>query len=157
MPKQKAWRLLSLVPGWVGLLLATLPFLVTRSQAHATSVEVGPVPLSDLSSGLSGEVLVKAKNGEIYLSEDGTRFEELPLEASPEADDLLRLLQHATVAGSSDAIRVSPMIVADGAGGFNWARPSNEGASDGSAEKANEHGRTKRAGRSNVSAEESRR
>jgi hypothetical protein len=85
-----------------------------------------------------GEVLVKLDNDQIYFSQDaGRTFQELPT-AATQATRLKRLLQQGDRSGPGGAVSVSPTVVADGAGGSQWARPKDVRVPDSpiSAEKA---------------------
>jgi hypothetical protein len=72
----------------------------------------------------AGEVLVKLENHNIYFSQDaGQTFQELAPTATPEATRLKRLLEQGDRSGGHGAVKVRPTVVADGAGGLQWARP----------------------------------
>src|SRR5690348_8830436 len=71
-----------------------------------------------------GEVLIKLENDQIYFSEDaGLTFQELELMGSPQATNLKRLLRESDRSKPGRALKVHPTVVADGAGGAQWARP----------------------------------
>ena len=83
---------------------------------------------SDAARHRGGEVLLKIENDNIYFSQDaGRTFQELELAATPETKRLKRLVGQSA-ASSRDAsgdseVKVRPTLVADGAGGLQWARP----------------------------------
>ncbi|HET7883760.1 MAG TPA: hypothetical protein VFL55_22930 [Acetobacteraceae bacterium] len=139
MPKQNMWTRLSLVPGWIGLLCGALPF-VGASEAHATRGSEDQAATPDWRLA-PGEVLIKAENDSIYLSEDGATFDELPLADSPSALRLKHLLRDASERGLR-VVRVSPTMLADGAGGFHWTRPSGQTTPDPATDVTQPHGKT---------------
>jgi hypothetical protein len=88
---------------------------------------------------LTGEVLVKLENDNIYFSQDaGRTFQELEPTATPEATRLKRLLEQGDRSGAHGAVKVRPTVVADGAGGLQWARPrpTPTGSANGSQQVA---------------------
>jgi hypothetical protein len=78
-----------------------------------------------------GEVFLKLENDNIYFSQDaGRTFQELELAPTPETTRLKRLLEQGAAAGGDGGVKVSPTLVADGAGGLQWARPQSVRATD---------------------------
>jgi hypothetical protein len=143
MPLLKAWRRLSLLPGWIGLLVGAVLFPGARSEARLPNPVAEPA-LPDAAFTITGEVLLKAENGKIYLSEDGRTFEELQLTDSAAAMHLRRLVQQSPDAGSG-VLWTSPTMVADGAGGEPWTRRANQGSSSGANAEKKSGGETQPA------------
>jgi hypothetical protein len=85
----------------------------------------------------TGEVVVKLENDQVYLSQDaGRTFEPLGLTATPEATHLKRLLQQGAHSEPGRIVKVAPTVVADGAGGWQWARPKDARLPDSAAHQA---------------------
>jgi hypothetical protein len=84
-----------------------------------------------------GQVLVRLENDKIYFSQDaGQTFQELQLKGTPEAARLKQLLQRGDRSGPAGVVKVSPTVVADGAGGAQWARPKDAYNTGGRATEA---------------------
>jgi hypothetical protein len=80
-----------------------------------------------------GEVFLKLENDNIYFSQDaGRSYQELELATTPETTRLKRLLERGAEASGDLGVKVSPTLVADGAGGLQWARPQSVRATDSS-------------------------
>jgi hypothetical protein len=115
--------------------LRRLPLLVGAgalfSYGARASVPHGLDDKADLDGAArhrGAEVLLKLENDNVYFSENaGRSFQELELAATPEAKRLKRLLQQqqGAVSSGQSRMKVSPMLVADGAGGLQWARPKS--------------------------------
>lgn len=72
-------------------------------------------------------VSLHLQGGRVYLTEHGRAPQELVL-SGKEGEALKRLLETRSAA---EPVRVTPMIVADGAGGVQWVRPRHSGESSG--------------------------
>ena len=121
---------------WRGLW--RLPLLVgvgaLFSYGARASVPHGPGEEAEAGTAQQrgAEVLLKLENDNIYLSQDaGQTFQELELGMSPEVRRLKRLLEHGAVPDGESPVKVGPMLVADGAGGLQWARPKTAKPTDG--------------------------
>ena len=85
----------------------------------------------------NGQVVVKLENDQVYFSQDaGRTFEPLGLTATSEAARLKGLLRHGAHAQSGGTVTVAPTVVADGAGGWQWARPKDTSVPDSTARPA---------------------
>lgn len=122
---KNVWRRLPLLVG-AGALFG---YGARASVPHGLDDEAD---LSGAARHRGAEVLLKLENDNVYFSQDaGRTFQELELATTPESKRLRRLLeQGADPSGKSEA-KVSPMLVADGAGGLQWARPKPVRATDG--------------------------
>ena len=79
---------------------------------------------ADRQRSQTGAIQIKLDNDRIYFSQDaGLTFQELVTMRTPEAAHLKRLLQNEERSGFDQILTVKPTVVADGAGGSQWARP----------------------------------
>jgi hypothetical protein len=109
----------------LSVLLSTSAFLTCGARA---TVADGSMDQNEAANAARiGEVIVKLDNDQICYSQDGGRtFEWLEATGTPEAARLRGLLSQRDRSG----IKVSPTVVADGAGGLQWARPNAPRAKD---------------------------
>lgn len=115
------------IMGKIKRLLWHIPVMFGASTLllHGARAAV-PDPLHDADQQPRhiGEVLIKLENDQIYFSEDdGLSFQELELMATPQATNLKRLLRESDRSEPGRPVKVTPTVVADGAGGAQWARP----------------------------------
>jgi hypothetical protein len=99
-----------------------------------------------------GDVFLELREGKLFLIEPGQAAEELVTDAQPNGELLRRLVESA---GGRGPVRVSPLVVADGAGGVQWVRPKQSGgaAKPAATEKAPTDGATKASSDSNAKEE----
>jgi hypothetical protein len=112
--RQLLWR--------IPVLLGVSALVSHGARATVPDASVDP----DRQRSQIGQVLVRLENDKIYFSQDaGQTFQELRLTGTPEAARLKQLLQRGDRSGAGAVVKVSPTVVADGAGGTQWARPKD--------------------------------
>ncbi len=99
---------------------------VAQADVSTTKVDAAPAPTR---SGVTGEATLELRKGRIFLIEAGQEAHELFLQVGGQADLLRRLVDDA---GRSGPVRISPLVVADGAGGVQWVRPRQPAPDEGS-------------------------
>ena len=122
---KKIW---SQLPTWAALMLGFGALVAGEAQAdraQLASPEAIPEPSRQLASKLN-EVAVRIEGDNIYISQDGSQFEELRLGDTPEAARLRKMLRDAGAAGQSISVPVGAMIVASGGGGTTGAKPKKQ-------------------------------
>jgi hypothetical protein len=111
-------------------ILSRLPVLLGASAlltygARAAVTDGSTSENASANAARAGEIIVKIDNDQISFSEDaGRTFERLELMGTPEAARLQELLMQRSGSSGAAAVKVSPTVVADGAGGMQWARPN---------------------------------
>jgi hypothetical protein len=115
---KNVWRRLPLLVG-AGALFS---YGARANVPHGLDDKAGP---ASAARHRGAEVLLKLENDNVYFSQDaGRTFQELELAATPEAKHLKRLLEQGADSNEESRAKVTPMLVADGAGGLQWARPT---------------------------------
>ena len=115
------------LPAW-GALLLGFGALIGDAQADRPELRpsgTAPEPSSP-SFSKPGEVAVRIDGENIYISQDGSTFEQLYLGDTPEAAHLRKLLLDEGAARGSVSIPVGAMIVASGGGGGNGQKPRQQ-------------------------------
>ncbi|MGA7805960.1 hypothetical protein [Bradyrhizobium sp.] len=84
--------------------------------------ESAPDPSVGSVSNLN-EVAIRLEGDNVFISQDGSVFEELRLGDTPEAAHLRRLLRDAGAQGQSVSVPVGAMIVASGGGSGKGEKP----------------------------------
>jgi hypothetical protein len=121
--RQLLWRLPALLGAG-----ALLTYGARATVSGGSNEEFGSASAARANAG---EVMLKLENDNIFFSQDaGRTFEELELAATPQAARLKQLLRKAGASGRDNVTKVAPTIVADGAGGLQWARPKPVGGTD---------------------------
>lgn len=104
-----------------------LGFGVLAGDARADQSQHRPPESTPDPSGRptsnANEVAVRLEGENVFISQDGSAFEELHLGDTPEAVHLKRLLRDAGAEGHSVSIPVGAMIVASGGGGGKGEKP----------------------------------
>jgi hypothetical protein len=117
------WRLR--LPRWTALFLGFGALFAADAEAGQPENQAGGSAGGALEDrGTAGEVVIRAEGGKIYLSENGSGFEELSLTDTPEAAHLLRLLKETGAADSTMTVPVGGIIVAEGGAGFHGPKPA---------------------------------
>jgi hypothetical protein len=81
---------------------------------------------SSRSASRPDEVAVRIDGENIYISQDGSLFEELRLGDTPEAALLKKLLRDEAADGRSVSVPVGSMIVASGGGSGKGQKPRQQ-------------------------------
>jgi hypothetical protein len=114
MSRTKLRNIWSRLPAW-GALLLSGGALMSGARAD---VKPQPPGRSDFEAR---EVVVKVDGEKLFISQDGSHFEELRLGDTREALHLRKLLQDEVSDGQSVTLPVGSMIVASGgASGKGW-------------------------------------
>jgi hypothetical protein len=109
---------------WVAFILGFGALFAGETQANKSQIQsTGAVGPSNLLGLNSDEVLIRVEGDRIYISQDGSKFKELSLTDGPGADYFKELLRDANAAEGEFAVRVGPIIVANGGSGANGAKP----------------------------------
>jgi len=120
MSRAKPRNIWSHLPAW-GALLLSGGALISGARAD---VKPQPPSRSDFEAH---EVVVKIDGENIFISQDGSNFEELRLGDTREALHLRKLLRDEVSDGRSVTIPVGSMIVASGgASGKGWGWKSGQ-------------------------------
>lgn len=114
---------------------------VLGSGALSASLAQADIPNSAAADGgvswttIRGEATLELHEGRIFLIEPGRQAEELFFNDNSKTDRLRQLVEEA---GRSGPVRISPLVVADGAGGVQWVRPkqSDPGSAPANTRKA---------------------
>ena len=77
-----------------------------------------------------GRLLVRSEGGTLYLSEDGTRFEELVIDDSADGKRVKRLLEELEIGRDPVSVPVSRVIVADGGASPNLSKRNTKQSND---------------------------
>src|ERR1700746_1116676 len=105
---------------WVAFILGFGALFAGETQANKSQIQsTGTVGPSNLLGLNSDEVLIRVEGHRIYISQDGSKFKELSLTDGPGADYFKELLRDANAAEGEFAVRVGPIIVANGGSGAN--------------------------------------
>jgi hypothetical protein len=127
MSRAKLRKIWSHLPAWGALLLG---FGALIGDARADRPEFRPSGTtpepSSQSASKSDEVAVRIEGENIYISQDGSTFEELRLGDTPEAAHLKRLLRDEGADGRSVSVPVGSMIVASGGGSGKGEKPKQQ-------------------------------
>ena len=107
------------LPAW-GALLLSGGALIGGARA-----DIKPQPPSRSALG-PHEVAVKMDGENLYISQDGSNFEELRLGNTPEAVHFRKLLRDEGSDGRSVAVPVGSMIVASGGGSGKGKKPQQD-------------------------------
>jgi secreted PhoX family phosphatase len=110
------------LPSRIALLLGlgALSATCARADAGHDMRGGGTEPISQDQHASSDNLLVWSEGGRLYVSEDGSRAEELRLGDTAEARHLRQLLQQHGAASSG--VRLDRMILAGGGGkGISWS------------------------------------
>jgi hypothetical protein len=114
MSRAKLRNIWSHLPAW-GALLLSGGALLSGARADVTPQPPGQSNLE------AHEVVVKIDGEKLFISQDGSRFEELRLGDTREAVHLRKLLRDEVADGQSVTLPVGSMIVASGgASGKGW-------------------------------------
>jgi hypothetical protein len=117
---RKSWLRLS---QWSALLLGA----VFASSAWGGKPDLQPTGSTagprDQSSPHFGEILIRTEGAKIYVSQDGSGFEELSLGETPDAAALRKLLSDAGAAKAPVSVPIGSIIVASGGGAGDGAKP----------------------------------
>jgi hypothetical protein len=128
MLRAKLRNIWSHLPAW-GALLLGLGALIGDARADRPELRpAGATPEPSQSASRSGEVAVRIDGEKIYISQDGSTFEELRLGDTPEAAHLKQLLRDAGPDGRSVSVPVGSMIVASGGGSGKGEKPRHSRA-----------------------------
>jgi hypothetical protein len=126
MSRAKLRKIWSHLPAW-GALLLGFGALIGGARADRPELPSGTTPEpSSRSSSRSNEVAVRIDGENIYISQDGSTFEELYLGDTPEAAHLRKLLRDEGADGRSVSIPVGSMIVASGGGSGKGQKPKQQ-------------------------------
>jgi len=109
MPASRSWKEWLRLPSRLALTLGLGAAAVAGARADA--------PGDHARAGQS-EVLIRSEGGKIYLSEGGTETE-LRLSATPQRDQLLRLLEEHGPAGVK--LGPDPRLIMSGGGGTGFS------------------------------------
>lgn len=117
---KSVWRALWRLP----LLVGAGALFTYGARATAPDGSGNEADSNSAARPRGGEVLLKLENDNIYFSQDaGRTYQELELAPTPEAKRLKRLVGQGAAFTGDDGVKVSPTLVADGAGGLQWSRP----------------------------------
>jgi hypothetical protein len=106
------------------------------ADARATTEPGGPAKVGAIPSSLGiGEVLVRRDGQRVFISENGSTFEELQLDDTDDGARVKSLLNELKVGADPVSISVGRVIVADGGSSIN--APTQSGRSDQSDETRN--------------------
>jgi hypothetical protein len=117
---------------------------LSTAGARADAPEIGPG--ATVSPAGRGDLSIRSEGVNIYLSEGGGEFREVPLGDTSEARHLRQLLDRSDVAAGPAGLRLSPTLLAGGGGsGFHWnpfekARPPDKKAAPDQAIPADKAG-----------------
>jgi hypothetical protein len=118
---------LSQLPALGALMLG---FGVLAGEARADRSQLQPLEAtpdpSERSASNSNEAAIRLDGEKVYISQNGSAFEELRLGDTPEAMHLKRLLRDAGAEGQSVSVPVGAMIVASGGGSGKGQKPKPE-------------------------------
>jgi hypothetical protein len=125
MSRAKLKSIWSQLPAWGALMLGFGALAGGSARADISPLqppEATPEPSIELASRLD-EVAIRIEGENIYISQDGSAFEELRLADTPDAAHLRKLLRDAGAEGQSVSVPIGSMIVASGGGGGNGGKP----------------------------------
>jgi hypothetical protein len=109
---------------WVAFILGFGTLFAGETQANNSQIQsTGTMGPSNLLGLNSDEVLIRIEGERIYISQDGSKFKELSLADGPGADYFKELLRDANTAQGEFAVRIGPIIVANGGAGADGAKP----------------------------------
>lgn len=118
MSRAKLGNILSLLPAWVALLFGGGALMSSAQADQPKPRPPGLIPdLLGQPLSRSDEVVLRLDGENIYLSQDGSAFEELRLGDTPEALHLRKLLRDVGGSGLSVSVPIGSTIVASGGGG----------------------------------------
>jgi hypothetical protein len=120
--KSICWRL----PAWAAFMLGLGALSAGTAQADRSPLqppETTPEPSSSAMAPRPDTVSLKIDGGKVYISQGGSRFEELRLGDTAEATHLRRLLQDVRSAGQPVSVPVGSIIVGSGGGSGSGAKP----------------------------------
>jgi hypothetical protein len=110
-----------LLSKWVAFILGCGALFAGETQANRSQIQpLGATGPSNLLGRNSDQVLLRIEGEKIYISQDGSKFNELPLADAPETTYFKALLRDADTA--EIAVPVGPIIVANGGSGANGAK-----------------------------------
>lgn len=105
---------------WVAFILGCGALVAGEAQANTSQIQpVGTVGPSNLRGLNSGQVLLRLEGEKIFISQDGSKFNELSLADAPATNYLKELLRDASTAGGEITVPLGPIIVANGGSGTN--------------------------------------
>jgi hypothetical protein len=107
---------------WVAFILGFGALFAGETQANKSQIQsTGAVGPSNLRGLDSDEVLLRLEGEKIFVSQDGSKFNELSLADAPATIYLKELLRDANTAEIT--VPLGPIIVANGGSGANGDKP----------------------------------
>jgi hypothetical protein len=127
MSREKLKSIWLQLPAWGALLLGFGALLGPEARADQSRIQRSPESQSaKRPAAQSDEVTIRLDGETIYVSQGGSRFEELRVGNTLEAAHLRKLLRDAGAVGQSVSVPIGSMIVASGGGSGKGWKPKQQ-------------------------------